>query len=246
MRRPSYYILAMFMPLGLITALAFVQFSTDIDDKSWFVRVDHSVTLLLTAAAYTSAVASSLPEIGYATLLDKYLLSCLLLLALFVIESPVVRIATGLTAVQDSSTEPSDNGIDPMTLDRTFSIALGGVWLALHIATTYKACMAQSHARQRLTEEGLQQRIQGQDKGRRGSLMFLPQAVLDGERGLQVARREGAKALCVSVRERVTSSASSGSSAGAGGWRRLRARWQVESRAGGRSSQGASQSPVKA
>ena len=191
MRRPSYYIFSMFMPLGLITALAFVQFSTGITDKDWFSRVDHSVTLLLTAAAYTSAVASSLPEIGYATLLDKYLLSCMLLLALFVVENPLVRF---VATIGDGDNE----SFDAVMLDRTITIVLGGVWLALHIITAIRAWSAQIHARQRLTEEGLQKQTQKGFKSRRESMqsrlsaMWMPQAVMDGEKGLRVARREGA------------------------------------------------------
>ena len=186
----------MFMPLGLITALAFVQFSTEIGEKSWFVRVDHSVTLLLTAAAYTSAVSSSLPEIGYATLLDKYLLSCLLLLALFVVENPIVR----TFVIDDGNMDTISNGIDPVMLDRTFSVILGGVWLALHIVTACRAWTAQSHARQMLSEEGLKKaskklQVRRETLARRGSLMWMPRAVLDGEQGLRAARREGERAV---------------------------------------------------
>jgi hypothetical protein len=55
-------------------------------------RISHSVTLLLTAAAYASAVAASLPLCHHLTLLDKYLLACVLLLALCVVETPLVRV----------------------------------------------------------------------------------------------------------------------------------------------------------
>ena len=82
-RKPMYYIFTLFIPLCLISFLASAQFGIDLEDQElWFDRVTHSATLLLTAAAYTSAVASSLPEIGCVWLcLDLSTSGCCALLA---------------------------------------------------------------------------------------------------------------------------------------------------------------------
>ena len=50
------------------------------------VRLTVSLTLTLTAAAYKVAIESMTPNIGYLTLLDKYVLGCALFIALTVFE----------------------------------------------------------------------------------------------------------------------------------------------------------------
>ena len=162
-RRPSYFLFSMFMPLGIISFLAFVQFSIAIDDPEWFDRVSHSATLLLTSAAYTSSVAEKLPDIGYLTLLDKYLLSCLLLLALCVVESPCVRMLTSLGTRGSDFRDTEGHNLDATRaslIDNTFFAVLGALWLALHCVVAVQAWHAYSQTTHLMTSEGLEELAQ--------------------------------------------------------------------------------------
>ena len=55
--------------------------------RTWLSGLPYvSLTLTLTAAAYKVAIESMTPNIGYLTLLDKYVLGCALFIALTVFE----------------------------------------------------------------------------------------------------------------------------------------------------------------
>jgi len=144
-RRPHYYVGAMFLPLCLISALALVQFSIHVHSGYWYERIAHSVTLLLTAAAYASAVAASLPLCHHLTLLDKYLLACVLLLALCVVETPLVRL---LVPVEDFTSDTAKEAAnDAATLDRALLATIAAMWVGVH---TYFSCWAwNAHRRAR-------------------------------------------------------------------------------------------------
>jgi len=91
-RKPKYFVWSMTVPLASVTTLAFMQFAYPIDYSE---RVPLTVTLLLTTAAYANVIKGSLPDLGYLTLQDKYLLACAGLLFLCAIETPLVMLATG-------------------------------------------------------------------------------------------------------------------------------------------------------
>jgi hypothetical protein len=72
------------LPLGVIAMMANMPFLVPLTDMA--VRLTVSLTLTLTAAAYKVAIESMTPNIGYLTLLDKYVLGCALFIALTVFE----------------------------------------------------------------------------------------------------------------------------------------------------------------
>ena len=102
----------------------------------------HCTALLLTTAAYASAIKSSLPELGYLTMLDKYMLSNLLHLALSVTEGPLALLISGSWTVDDSE------------LTRPVHLAVGcthmGLWLLIQVWFGCKASGAFEWSREAL------------------------------------------------------------------------------------------------
>lgn len=69
-RRPEFFIWNAALPIGALTSMAFGAFTvpwTDIAD-----RFSVTLTLLLTLVAYKLVISTSLPQVSYLTLLDKY------------------------------------------------------------------------------------------------------------------------------------------------------------------------------
>ena len=83
-RRPGYTLWSVALPVGVIAMMANIQFLVPLTDIT--TRLTVSLTLTLTAAAYKLAIESMTPNIGYLTLLDKYVLGCALFIALTVFE----------------------------------------------------------------------------------------------------------------------------------------------------------------
>eukprot|EP01046_Picozoa_sp_COSAG06_P036925 COSAG06_NODE_4121_length_4549_cov_6.008539_3_plen_209_part_00 len=86
-RRPGYTLWSVVLPVGVIAMMANIPFLVPLTDiHHMAVRLTVSLTLTLTAAAYKVAIESMTPNIGYLTLLDKYVLGCALFIALTVFE----------------------------------------------------------------------------------------------------------------------------------------------------------------
>jgi hypothetical protein len=62
-RKPNYVAYTVALPLCMLSLLSFAQFSYDIDENGYH-RVELTVQLLLTSAAYRSSITASLPELG--------------------------------------------------------------------------------------------------------------------------------------------------------------------------------------
>jgi len=77
-RRPGYAIWNVLIPMALMAPLASFALVVPIDAPGE--RLAISLATLLTAAAYKTAVASTLPAISYLTYLDQYTLSSLFLI----------------------------------------------------------------------------------------------------------------------------------------------------------------------
>ena len=73
-RRQGYYIFNVVLPLGSLQLLAAFQFLLPGSYIRVVDRIAFSSTLLLTSAAYKLFVSSSLPDISYLTLIDRYVL----------------------------------------------------------------------------------------------------------------------------------------------------------------------------
>jgi hypothetical protein len=78
-RKSGFYVSNVVIPMASFSLLSFLSFGiledgTKMDTSS---RLSITLTLLLTAVAYKFVVSSSLPQISYPTLLDRYVWLCL-------------------------------------------------------------------------------------------------------------------------------------------------------------------------
>jgi hypothetical protein len=86
-RKPFALFINVVVPVSSLTFIAgliFLMPVTSVGD-----RLSLSLTAMLTSAAYKLVVADRLPDVAYLTFLDKYLLSCYVIMALMVVESLV-------------------------------------------------------------------------------------------------------------------------------------------------------------
>lgn len=86
-RRAPYYVWNVYIPMLTFVIMSFMSYF--VHKKDVADRMDLSLTLVLTAAAYKFVVAGMLPAVGYLTLLDKYVLACMMFLFLIVVEHGV-------------------------------------------------------------------------------------------------------------------------------------------------------------
>ena len=75
MRQYKFYVYNIFLVMGLITALTFGSFTVEADLPGD--RIQISLTLLLTSVAFKYYAQQFVPTVSYFTLLDKYILSCM-------------------------------------------------------------------------------------------------------------------------------------------------------------------------
>ena len=75
------------LPMGCLTGLSFTVSSIPLDDVQG--RLSVTLTLLLTLVAYKLVISAELPAVSYLTILDKYILVCILLLVAVTVESAV-------------------------------------------------------------------------------------------------------------------------------------------------------------
>ena len=74
-RQYGFYIYNVALIMCLITALTFTSFAVDVDSIGD--RVQITLTLLLTSVAFKYYVQQFVPTVSYLTLMDKYILSCM-------------------------------------------------------------------------------------------------------------------------------------------------------------------------
>ena len=75
MRQFKFYIYNLFLVMGLITALTFSSLAVEADAPGD--RVQITLTLLLTSVAFKYYAQQFVPTVSYLTLIDKYILSCI-------------------------------------------------------------------------------------------------------------------------------------------------------------------------
>ena len=78
-RKPGYYVWNVLMPMLFISAISLGAFEAPREEVPD--RLSVSMTMLLTAVAFKLQISASTPQIGYLTLLDKYVLYCFFLIA---------------------------------------------------------------------------------------------------------------------------------------------------------------------
>ncbi|XP_038058416.1 glycine receptor subunit beta-like [Patiria miniata] len=91
-RKSMYYFWNVALVLMLIVCLSFASFAVNADQPED--RLSVTLTLLLTAVAFKYVASQALPPISYLTLLDKYVIFCLVFQCLGVCQNAVVSAFT--------------------------------------------------------------------------------------------------------------------------------------------------------
>jgi hypothetical protein len=86
-RRSGFYISNIAIPMALLSLLSFLSFGILEYEANNNNRLSITLTLLLTAVSYKYVIASSLPQISYLTLLDRYIWLCLGFIILVAVEN---------------------------------------------------------------------------------------------------------------------------------------------------------------
>ena len=117
-----YFFTNVTFPVGLISGLSLVQFSVPPDESGG--RVDITLVLLLTLAAYKQLAAQMVPQVDYMTKLDKYIMANFVLCALNVVAAGTLQHA----AEDDVSGRP--------VADLAVLGVLSAVWLLIQACYT--------------------------------------------------------------------------------------------------------------
>ena len=89
-RKHNFYVFNMAFIMFLITALTFSSFIINAEEVAD--RLHVTLTLLLTAIAFKFAVKQHIPPVAYQTLMDKYILSCLVFLFSISVQNAVAGV----------------------------------------------------------------------------------------------------------------------------------------------------------
>ena len=138
-----YFFTNVTFPVGLISGLSLVQFSVPPDESGG--RVDITLVLLLTLAAYKQLAAQMVPQVDYMTKLDKYIMANFVLCAL-----NVVAAGTLLHAAEEDVEDVSGRPV----ADLAVLGVLSTVWLliqpcytvSMHIAWRRRIAAHAGHA----------------------------------------------------------------------------------------------------
>jgi hypothetical protein len=114
------------MVFCMISTLIFMDFCIEFTELGD--RASVTLTLLLTLVAQKFTLSPDVPKISYLTFLDKYILSCLLLVILVAIENMIVII---LKNYEFKSETLQKN-------EYIFGQVLFGIWIVWHIIIGYK------------------------------------------------------------------------------------------------------------
>ena len=80
-RRPGFYLLNIAFPFWLFVMLSFTSFAVPttalLSD-----RISITLSMILTSAAFKIVVSTFTPPVGFATLLDHFMLACFVFMAL--------------------------------------------------------------------------------------------------------------------------------------------------------------------
>ena len=124
-RFQKYFFTNVTFPVGLISGLSLVQFSVPPDESGG--RVDITLVLLLTLAAYKQLAAQMVPQVDYMTKLDKYIMANFVLCALNVVAAGTLQHAAE-EDIEDVSGRP--------VWDLAVLGVLSAVWLLIQACYT--------------------------------------------------------------------------------------------------------------
>ena len=96
-RQYKFYIYNVFLVMFLITALTFGSFAVEADATGD--RIQISLTLLLTSVAFKYHVQQFVPTVSYLTLIDKYILLCMVFQFLITLHNIFGGLITNLKAL---------------------------------------------------------------------------------------------------------------------------------------------------
>jgi len=91
-RHPFYIVINMMLPMFCFVLMSMCQYIVPTNDQE--VRLAVTLTLVLTASAYKLVTSSTVPDIAYLTIADKYVLACFYLMVILVCEAAVVGCIT--------------------------------------------------------------------------------------------------------------------------------------------------------
>ncbi len=90
MRHSAHYLYNVALIMCLITALTFTSYTVDANLPAD--RLAVTLTLLLTSVAMKYVVNSYVPQVAYLTLLDKYVISCMIFQFLIIVQNAVASL----------------------------------------------------------------------------------------------------------------------------------------------------------
>lgn len=127
-RHCSYWVLNVIMPMAIITCATFASYivpPTDLAD-----RCSVTLTMLLAQVAYKYLVGEKLPNLGYATLIDFYVLLCFVIT--FVILVQQCFSAIGLYTEPTFDAVVTEGGATRTVPVPTLFVGLFAGWIGLH------------------------------------------------------------------------------------------------------------------
>ena len=147
-RLAGYWIFNVVLPLFIVTSSMFVSYALGPDELSD--RSSITLTALLAMVAFKYVVAGKLPDISYATIIDKYVIMCFLLAFIIIvtqtfsklelIDEPFFRFTvnnsnqTFTVATDTVETTSKTTANDQRTvLVSAHLMVLGSAWLAIHV-----------------------------------------------------------------------------------------------------------------
>lgn len=137
-RRSQHYVTNIVLVLFVLVSISFAAFAVPVVDPSG--RLQVIVTLLLAAISFKSSVAASIPKVSYHSLLDTYVVGCIVTVAVSALEA-------GVMAAYEVDSR----------YDHYFLIVLAVAWTLFNTAFVVRALDIQHTWRRRDRE--LQQRI---------------------------------------------------------------------------------------
>eukprot|EP00457_Paulinella_chromatophora_P004648 gb/GEZN01004660.1/.p1 GENE.gb/GEZN01004660.1/~~gb/GEZN01004660.1/.p1 ORF type:complete len:572 (+),score=67.05 gb/GEZN01004660.1/:67-1782(+) len=146
-RKSGFWAWNVVLPLYLITATASACFAvpqTQVAD-----RASITLTMMLTTVAYKYLIAGNLPNISYLTLIDKYVLLCLILQVCFVVATVIIGSIATNRQYKNMLKDP-DYIHKPFEVEPWISLtAFFSVWTLLHILGYFYV----EHLKQQKAEE---------------------------------------------------------------------------------------------
>ena len=127
-RQVSYWILNVVMPMAMITGATFMSYF--VPPADFADRCSITLTMMLAQVAYKYLVGEKLPNLGYATLIDMYVLLCFIIA--FVIGVLQCPVAIGLYTEPTTEVSVTEGGETRTVQVPILGVALIVGWAGLH------------------------------------------------------------------------------------------------------------------